>query len=206
MSTAQKLYEAGLITYMRTDSVTISNEAKSSIVQKIESKYGEDYVNLRDYKNKNKSAQEAHEAVRPTDINIEEITSDYDQQRLYHLIWKRTISSQMSDAQIERTVVNIKSDSYNEFFVARGEVIKFDGFLRVYNEGTDDEIEEEKGVLPALSINENLNLLNISSRESFSRPPSRFTEASLVKKLKNLVLEGLPHMLLPSQLFKIEAI
>ena len=92
MSTAQKLYEAGLVTYMRTDSVTISNEAKSSIVQKIESKYGEDYVNLRDYKNKNKSAQEAHEAVRPTDINIEEITSDYDQQRLYHLIWKRTIS------------------------------------------------------------------------------------------------------------------
>ena len=186
MSTAQKLYEAGLITYMRTDSVTISNEAKSSIVQKIESKYGEDYVNLRDYKNKNKSAQEAHEAVRPTDINIEEITSDYDQQRLYHLIWKRTISSQMSDAQIERTVVNIKSDSYNEFFVARGEVIKFDGFLRVYNEGTDDEIEEEKGVLPVLSINENLNLLSISSRESFSRPPSRFTEASLVKKLEEL--------------------
>ena len=186
MSTAQKLYEAGLITYMRTDSVTISNEAKSSIVQKIESKYGEDYVNLRDYKNKNKSAQEAHEAVRPTDINIEEITSDYDQQRLYHLIWKRTISSQMSDAQIERTVVNIKSDSYNEFFVARGEVIKFDGFLRVYNEGTDDEIEEEKGVLPALSINENLNLLRISSRESFSRPTSRFTEASLVKKLEEL--------------------
>ena len=186
MSTAQKLYEAGLITYMRTDSVTISNEAKSSIVQKIESKYGEDYVNLRDYKNKNKSAQEAHEAVRPTYINIEEITSDYDQQRLYHLIWKRTISSQMSDAQIERTVVNIKSDSYNEFFVARGEVIKFDGFLRVYNEGTDDEIEEEKGVLPALSINENLNLLSISSRESFSRPPSRFTEASLVKKLEEL--------------------
>nr|AOE08263.1 DNA topoisomerase I [uncultured bacterium]CCG00491.1 DNA topoisomerase I [uncultured Flavobacteriia bacterium] len=186
MSTAQKLYEAGLITYMRTDSVTISSEAKSSIVQKIESKYGENYVNLRDYKNKNKSAQEAHEAVRPTDINVDEITSDYDQQRLYQLIWKRTISSQMSDAQIERTVVNINSDSYNEIFVARGEVIKFDGFLRVYNEGTDDEIEEEKGVLPPLSVDEKLNLLNISSRESFSRPPSRFTEASLVKKLEEL--------------------
>ena len=186
MSTAQKLYEAGLITYMRTDSVTISNEAKTSIVQKIESKYGEDYVNLRDYKNKNKSAQEAHEAVRPTDINVEEITTDYDQQRLYHLIWKRTISSQMSDAQIERTVVNINSDSYSELFVARGEVIKFDGFLRVYNEGTDDEVEEEKDILPALSVDENLNLINISSRESFSRPPSRFTEASLVKKLEEL--------------------
>ena len=186
MSTAQKLYEAGLITYMRTDSVTISNDAKTSIVQKIESKYGEDYVNTRNYKNKNKSAQEAHEAVRPTDINVEEITSDYDQQRLYQLIWKRTISSQMSDAQIERTVVNINSEAYSQFFVAKGEVIKFDGFLRVYNEGTDDEIEEEKGVLPVLTIDENLNLLSISSRESFSRPPSRYTEASLVKKLEEL--------------------
>ena len=186
MSTAQKLYEAGLITYMRTDSVTISNDAKTSIVQKIESKYGEDYVNTRDYKNKNKSAQEAHEAVRPTDINVEEITSDYDQQRLYQLIWKRTISSQMSDAQIERTVVNINSETYSQFFVAKGEVIKFDGFLRVYNEGTDDEFEEDKGVLPLLAINENLNLLSISSRESFSRPPSRYTEASLVKKLEEL--------------------
>ena len=186
MSTAQKLYEAGHITYMRTDSVTISNDAKTSIVQKIESKYGEDYVNTKDYKNKNKSAQEAHEAVRPTDINVEEITSDYDQQRLYQLIWKRTISSQMSDAQIERTVVNINTKAYIQFFVARGEVIKFDGFLRVYNEGTDDEVEEEKGVLPILSIDEKLNLLNISSKESFSRPPSRFTEASLVKKLEEL--------------------
>ena len=186
MSTAQKLYEAGLITYMRTDSVTISNDAKSSIVQKIENKYGKDYVNIRDYKNKNKSAQEAHEAVRPTDIKVEEITSDYDQQRLYQLIWKRTISSQMSDAQIERTVVNINTNAYSQFFVARGEVIKFDGFLRVYNEGTDDEIEEEKGVLPVLTMDENLNLLSISSRESFSRPPSRYTEASLVKKLEEL--------------------
>ena len=186
MSTAQKLYEAGLITYMRTDSVTLSNDAKSSIVKKIETNYGNDYVNLRNYKNKNKSAQEAHEAVRPTDINVEEITSDYDQQRLYDLIWKRTISSQMSDAQIERTVVNIKSNSYNQIFIARGEVIKFDGFLRVYNEGTDDEVEEEKDVLPILSIDEQLNLLNISSKESFSRPPSRYTEASLVKKLEEL--------------------
>ena len=186
MSTAQKLYEAGFITYMRTDSVTISNEAKTAIVKKIETKYGNDYVNLRDYKNKNKSAQEAHEAVRPTDINVEEITSDYDQQRLYELIWKRTISSQMSDAQIERTVVNIETDSYSQIFIARGEVIKFDGFLRVYNEGTDDEIEEEKDVLPALNTNEKLNLLNISSKESFTRPPSRYTEASLVKKLEEL--------------------
>ncbi|MBT7695008.1 MAG: type I DNA topoisomerase [Cryomorphaceae bacterium] len=186
MSTAQKLYEAGFITYMRTDSVTLSNEAKSSIIKKIETKYGNDYVNPRDYKNKNKSAQEAHEAVRPTDINVDQITSDYDQQRLYELIWKRTISSQMSDAQIERTVVNIKTVSYNQIFIARGEVIKFDGFLRVYNEGTDDEIEDEKDVLPALNTDEKLNLLNITSKESFTRPPSRYTEASLVKKLEEL--------------------
>ena len=186
MSTAQKLYEAGLITYMRTDSVTISKEAKSSILSKIESKYGDSYVNLRNYKNKNKSAQEAHEAVRPTDISVEDISSDYDQQRLYQLIWRRTISSQMSDAQIERTVVNIDSKSFDEIFIARGEVIKFDGFLRVYNEGTDDETQEEKGTLPQLNVNENLDLINIISRESFSRPPSRYTEASLVKKLEEL--------------------
>ncbi len=186
MSTAQKLYEAGLITYMRTDSVTISEEAKSSILDKIESKYGDSYVNLRNYKNKNKSAQEAHEAVRPTDISVEDISSDYDQQRLYQLIWKRTISSQMSDAQIERTVVNINSNSFDEIFIARGEVIKFDGFLRVYNEGTDDETQEEKGTLPQLNVNENLDLINIISRESFSRSPSRYTEASLVKKLEEL--------------------
>ena len=186
MSTAQKLYEAGLITYMRTDSVTISEEAKSSILSKIESKYGDSYVNLRNYKNKNKSAQEAHEAVRPTDISVEDISSDYDQQRLYQLIWRRTISSQMSDAQIERTVVNIDSNSFDEIFIARGEVIKFDGFLRVYNEGTDDEVQEEKGTLPQLNLNESLDLVNIISRESFSRPPSRYTEASLVKKLEEL--------------------
>ncbi len=186
MSTAQKLYEAGLITYMRTDSVTISEEAKTSILSKIESKYGNSYVNLRNYKNKNKSAQEAHEAVRPTDISVEDISSDYDQQRLYQLIWRRTISSQMSDAQIERTVVNIDSNSFDEIFIARGEVIKFDGFLRVYNEGTDDEVQEEKGTLPQLNVNENLDLVNIISRESFSRPPSRYTEASLVKKLEEL--------------------
>ena len=186
MSTAQKLYEAGLITYMRTDSVTISEEAKSSILSKIESKYGDSYVNLRNYKNKNKSAQEAHEAVRPTDVSVEDISSDYDQQRLYQLIWRRTISSQMSDAQIERTVVKINSNSFDEIFIVRGEVIKFDGFLRVYNEGTDDETQEEKGTLPQLNVNENLDLINIISRESFSRPPSRYTEASLVKKLEEL--------------------
>ena len=186
MSTAQKLYEAGLITYMRTDSVTISDEAKSSIVNKIQAKYGNEYVLLRKYSNKNKSAQEAHEAVRPTNIDIEDISSDYDQQRLYQLIWKRTISSQMSDAQIERTIVNINSNSFDHTYIASGEVIKFDGFLRVYNEGTDDDIEEEKDILPSLNVGESLDLSNIYSRQIYNRPPSRYTEASLVKKLEDL--------------------
>ena len=186
MSTAQKLYEAGLITYMRTDSVTISDEAKSSIANKIESKYGNEYVFLRKYSNKNKSAQEAHEAVRPTDIDLEDISSDYDQQRLYQLIWKRTISSQMSDAKIERTVANINSNSFTNTYIARGEVIKFDGFLRVYNEGNDDDFEEEKDILPPLNIGESIELSNIYSRQLYTRPPSRYTEASLVKKLEEL--------------------
>ena len=186
MSTAQKLYEAGLITYMRTDSVTISDEAKSSIANKIESKYGNEYVFLRKYSNKNKSAQEAHEAVRPTDIDLEDISSDYDQQRLYQLIWKRTISSQMSDAKIERTVANINSNSFTNTYIARGEVIKFDGFLRVYNEGNDDDFEEEKDILPTLNIGESIELSNIYSRQLYTRPPSRYTEASLVKKLEEL--------------------
>ena len=130
MSTAQKLYEAGLITYMRTDSVTISNEAKDSIINKIKSKFGDKFVYSRDFQNKNKSAQEAHEAVRPTKIDVEEITSDYDQQRLYKLIWKRTISSQMADAEIEKTIVKIKSDKYDYKFTSTGEVILFEGFLK----------------------------------------------------------------------------
>ena len=186
MTTAQKLYEAGLITYMRTDSVTISNEAKNSIINKIKSKFGNKFVYSRDFQNKNKSAQEAHEAVRPTKIDIEEITSDYDQQRLYKLIWKRTISSQMADAEIEKTIVKIKSDRYDYKYISTGEVIIFEGFLKVYLEGTDDENEEEKSVLPQIKEGEELKLDKISSKEMFSRPPSRYTEASLVKKMEEL--------------------
>ncbi|MFL2628291.1 MAG: type I DNA topoisomerase [Candidatus Marisimplicoccus sp.] len=186
MSTAQKLYEAGLITYMRTDSVNISNEAKNSIVEKIKLKFGDKFVHSRDFQNKNKSAQEAHEAVRPTKIDIEEITSDYDQQRLYKLIWKRTISSQMADAEIEKTIVKIKSDKYDYQFTSIGEVIIFEGFLKVYLEGTDDESQEEKSVLPQIKEGEVLKLDKISSKEMFSRPPSRYTEASLVKKMEEL--------------------
>ena len=186
MSTAQKLYEAGLITYMRTDSVTISDEAKDSIINKIKSKFGENFVLSRNFQNKNKSAQEAHEAVRPTKIDVEEITSDYDQQRLYKLIWKRTISSQMADAEIEKTIVKIKSDKYDNKFISTGEVIIFEGFLKVYLEGTDDENEEEKSVLPKIQEGEELKLDKITSKEMFSRPPSRYTEASLVKKMEEL--------------------
>ena len=186
MSTAQKLYEAGLITYMRTDSVTISNEAKESIINKIKSKFGDKFVYSRDFQNKNKSAQEAHEAVRPTKIDVEEITSDFDQQRLYKLIWKRTISSQMADAEIEKTIVKIQSDKYDYKFTSTGEVIIFEGFLKVYLEGTDDESEEEKAVLPKITEGENLKLDKITSKEMFSRPPSRYTEASLVKKMEEL--------------------
>jgi len=186
MSTAQKLYEAGLITYMRTDSVTISDEAKDSIINKIKSKFGENFVLSRNFQNKNKSAQEAHEAVRPTKIDVEEITSDYDQQRLYKLIWQRTISSQMADAEIEKTIVKIKSDKYDNKFMSTGEVIIFEGFLKVYLEGTDDENEEEKSVLPKIQEGEELKLDKITSKEMFSRPPSRYTEASLVKKMEEL--------------------
>ena len=186
MSTAQKLYEAGLITYMRTDSVTISNEAKESIINKIKSKFGDKFVYSRDFQNKNKSAQEAHEAVRPTKIDVEEITSDFDQQRLYKLIWKRTISSQMADAEIEKTIVKIQSDKYDYKFTSTGEVIIFEGFLKVYLEGTDDESEEEKAVLPKITEGEKLELDKITSKEMFSRPPSRYTEASLVKKMEEL--------------------
>ena len=186
MSTAQKLYEAGLITYMRTDSVTISDEAKDSIINKIRSKFGENFVLSRIFQNKNKSAQEAHEAVRPTKIDVEEITSDYDQQRLYKLIWQRTISSQMADAEIEKTIVKIKSDKYDNKFMSTGEVIIFEGFLKVYLEGTDDENEEEKSVLPKIQEGEELKLDKITSKEMFSRPPSRYTEASLVKKMEEL--------------------
>jgi len=186
MSTAQKLYEAGLITYMRTDSVIISDEAKDSIINKIKSKFGENFVLSRNFQNKNKSAQEAHEAVRPTKIDVEEITSDYDQQRLYKLIWQRTISSQMADAEIEKTIVKIKSDKYDNKFMSTGEVIIFEGFLKVYLEGTDDENEEEKSVLPKIQEGEELKLDKITSKEMFSRPPSRYTEASLVKKMEEL--------------------
>ena len=186
MVVAQRLYESGLITYMRTDSVNLSKEAQNSAVNEIKSRYGSEYVQQRTFKNKNKGAQEAHEAIRPTDLSKNTIDGDYDQIRLYELIWKRTISSQMSDAKSEKTQLKIKSSNYNEMFIANGEVLLFEGFLKVYLEGTDEELEEDQGILPKIIKDEALNLAELNSIQRFSRPPSRFSEAALVKRLEEL--------------------
>jgi DNA topoisomerase-1 len=186
MNMAQRLYEAGLITYMRTDSVNLSQEARSSAAQEISSSYGDSYSKPRNFKGKSKGAQEAHEAIRPTNFSIHSVNIERDQARLYDLIWKRAISSQMSDAQLERTNVKINSSSHDETFTANGEVIKFDGFLKVYLEGSDEENQEQEGMLPAMVLNESLINNHVTATQRFSRPPYRFTEASLVKKLEEL--------------------
>ena len=186
MNMAQRLYEAGLITYMRTDSVNLSQEARNSAAQEINLSYGDSYSKPRNFKGKSKGAQEAHEAIRPTNFSIHSVNIERDQARLYDLIWKRAISSQMSDAQLERTNVKINSSSHDETFTANGEVIKFDGFLKVYLEGTDEENQEQEGMLPAMVLNESLINNHVTATQRFSRPPYRFTEASLVKKLEEL--------------------
>ena len=186
MNMAQRLYEAGLITYMRTDSVNLSQEARNSAAQEISVSYGDSYSKPRNFKGKSKGAQEAHEAIRPTNFSIHSVNIERDQARLYDLIWKRAISSQMSDAQLERTNVRINSSSHDETFTANGEVIKFDGFLKVYLEGTDEENQEQEGMLPAMVLNESLINNHVTATQRFSRPPYRFTEASLVKKLEEL--------------------
>ena len=186
MTLAQRLYEAGLITYMRTDSVNLSQEAIKQAKNQIEKQFGKDYVKTRVFSTKYKSAQEAHEAIRPTDLSRTLIVADADQARLYELIWKRTIASQMSSAKLERTQLKIKASSHSEIFQAKGEVLLFDGFLKVYLEGTDEENEEAQGILPAVTIGDKLELHSLYSTQRFSRPPARFTEASLVKKLEEL--------------------
>lgn len=186
MTMAQRLYEAGLITYMRTDSVNLSDEAKKGAQAEIESAYGSKYSKPRNYKGKSKGAQEAHEAIRPTDFATHSVDIDYDQARLYDLIWKRAIASQMSEAELERTNVKIEASTHKDVFTANGEVITFDGFLKVYLEGTDDEDAEQEGMLPAMKTNETLLNSYISATERYTRPPARFTEASLVKKLEEL--------------------
>ncbi len=186
MTLAQRLYEAGLITYMRTDSVNLSDEAKKGAQSAIESAYGSKYSKQRNYKGKSKGAQEAHEAIRPTDFSLHSVDIDRDQSRLYDLIWKRAIASQMSEAELERTNVKISASTHNNTFSANGEVITFDGFLKVYLEGTDDENEEQDGMLPAMKTNETLLNNYITATERYTRPPARYTEASLVKKLEEL--------------------
>ncbi len=186
MTLAQRLYEAGLITYMRTDSVNLSKEAQGAALGEIGRRYGEDYAQARSFRTKSKGAQEAHEAIRPTDLSRDKIAAEYDQMRLYDLIWKRTIASQMSDAKSERTVLKIDADKHNEFFTARGEILTFEGFLKVYLEGVDEEEEEAQGILPPVKKGDALNLKSLVSTQRFSRPPYRFTEASLVKKLEEL--------------------
>ncbi len=186
MQVAQRLYEAGLITYMRTDSVNLSNEAMSAAAAEIAKSYGKEFSKPRNFTTKTKGAQEAHEAIRPTDMSRHSITGDRDQARLYDLIWKRTLASQMADAQLERTNVKIDAGNHKEQFVASGEVLMFEGFLKVYLEGSDDDDEEQEGMLPALVVGEPLVSESITATERFSRPASRYTEASLVKKLEEL--------------------
>ncbi len=186
MNMAQRLYEAGLITYMRTDSVNLSDDARNGAAEAIQNFYGESYSKERKYKGKSKGAQEAHEAIRPTNFAVNSVNIDRDQARLYDLIWKRSIASQMSDAQLERTNVKIQANTHNETFTANGQVILFDGFLKVYLEGTDDEEAEQEGMLPAMKVNEQLLNRYITATERYSRAPYRYTEASLVKKLEEL--------------------
>jgi len=186
MMMAQRLYEAGLITYMRTDSVNLSEEAKADAKKEISNSYGVEYSKPRDYKSKSKGAQEAHEAIRPTNMGTQKVSIDYDQDRLYSLIWKRTIASQMSEAQLERTNVKIKSSGNKEILTANGEVIKFDGFLKVYLEGTDNEEEEQAGMLPKMEVGELLTNNLMTATERYTRSKGRFTEASLVKRLEEL--------------------
>jgi DNA topoisomerase-1 len=188
MVIAQQLYESGKITYMRTDSVNLSNLAIGMAKKVISGTYGEDYVKTRKYKTKSKSAQEAHEAIRPTYLENQTISGDNSQQRLYELIWKRTIASQMSDAQLEKTTIKIGVSTTDEKFIARGEVIKFDGFLKVYMESTDDDdsAEDTKGLPPPVKVGEKLTAKEIDAIQRFTQSPPRYTEASLVKKLEEL--------------------
>ncbi len=186
MTVAQKLYEAGKISYMRTDSTNLSSEAVDKAVGQITNAFGDKYVQTRQYKTKNESAQEAHEAIRPTDFGVQKASSDRNEQRLYDLIWKRSIASQMADALLERTIATIGISTTPELLVATGEVIKFDGFLKVYLESSDDEEDENKDMLPPLSINQILNLQFLKAAEKFSKPAARYTEASLVKKLEEM--------------------
>jgi DNA topoisomerase-1 len=187
MSVAQSLYEQGFITYMRTDSTNLSELALQAIGDEITKQFGSRYHQLRRYKTKNASAQEAHEAIRPTYIENPTAGTTRDEQRLYELIWKRTLASQMADAELEKTTVDIGISTYPDArLIAEGEVLKFDGFLKLYIESTDEDEEQTQGILPPLTIGQTLTLDNLTATERFTRPPARYTEAALVKKLEEL--------------------
>lgn len=187
MMVAQRLYESGKITYMRTDSVHLSALAIGTAKTEISSQYGEKYIKSRQYATQSKGAQEAHEAIRPTYISTHEIDGTAQEKRLYELIWKRTIASQMADAELERTTADITISNNDGKFVANGEVIKFDGFLRVYLEGTDEENDEnEEGMLPPMKKGEQLTMLETNATERFTQRPPRYTEAALVRKMEEL--------------------
>ncbi|MFD2244683.1 type I DNA topoisomerase [Pontibacter ruber] len=189
MTIAQKLYESGKISYMRTDSLNLSEEAIQGAANAIQSSFGDRFVKTRRFKTKSQGAQEAHEAIRPTDFGAMVVSSDRNEQRLYELIWKRAIASQMADAEIEKTTATISISTQPEKLTATGEVIKFEGFLKVYIESKDDEEgsdEDVKGMLPPLSIGQQLTLRQMQATQRYSRPAPRYTEASLVKKLEEM--------------------
>ena len=189
MVTAQRLYEAGKITYMRTDSLNLSDTALAQAAQVIEKKFGKKFVEIRKYKTKSAGAQEAHEAIRPTDFSQEEISGERNEARLYDLIWKRTLASQMAEAVLERTTATITISTTKENLVAQGEVVKFEGFLKVYFESSDDDDTSDAldgKMLPPLTVGEKLKLAFLQARQTFARPPARYTEASLVKKMEEM--------------------
>ncbi len=187
MVVAQKLYENGKITYMRTDSMNLSSAAISSAAKVIESAFGKEYLHTRKYSTKSKGAQEAHEAIRPAYMDQNDVSGTAQEKKLYELIWKRTLASQMSDALLEKTTIKIGNNKIDDLFIATGEVLKFDGFLKLYIESSDDEQEEEvKGLLPPFKENDPLALDKITATERYSNHPPRYTEASLVKKLEEL--------------------
>jgi len=187
MTLAQRLYESGKITYMRTDSLNLSEDAIAAASQAIKNDYGDAYSKSRRYKTKSQGAQEAHEAIRPTDFTTKSAGKDRNEERLYELIWKRAIASQMAEAQLEKTIATIALSNDESHFTATGEVIKFDGFLKVYIESVDDdEDEEQKGMLPPLTEGQVLEMKQVLSKETFTRPAARYTEASLVKKLEEM--------------------
>ena len=189
MVIAQKLYESGKITYMRTDSVNLSDFALDSAKQEIARAYGERYSKTRQFTNKNKGAQEAHEAIRPTDIAVSNAGNERDEERLYELIWKRTIASQMADAELEKTTATVGISTMSDVLLAKGEVIRFDGFLKVYIESSDDDGESEdggSGMLPPLTVGQKLDLADMIATMRFTQKPARYSEASLVKRLEEL--------------------